>query len=1144
MASVVPVSERFIPYLLEVQMTDQEEDGTSMAVVLVLVVKPSGILLAAPVDFFPEDMLAAGHLAGPDDMIGPSVHVVCPAGRLQQMDGSPPVGDMEDKTLEVVLVDALPEIAENMSLVADYSGSVDALHLFDQDPFNYPMKDEVLALASDWIVQPTSGDRVNYYSAQQNEKKKELVRVLPVGNGIQPGKGCAGRGIGIGNPKTASAPKVKRPTACNFAGGPYCSHSCFDRSDCRVEPEDHCNGGPDEKPKQIVSIESATWVLSYSWICSQVGDLSYRVAQGDASTYQNNGLQVGAYDSNGFTTGGGDIRADDGERCFQGLQRDGQSDVCAVNGHNCTGCTNCKYERRRHVGPVIWNYGDDKQRSLREDEAAAGPIFSQGSLFRCGHDEHVSENESSQQLKPYPYADERPGCHYDTLCGEIWGFWKGERLWPNHVASGNDHGLHAAGELARGEGCCSAIDSVPGAISPRRLHGCGAPAITCRRPPVGGLHEQVFGSSLEGKSICTTCRSTMDHRGFVIHPRARCDISKALGCGGRVKVKCSRRKCNSKDKSQRTAQVNLEEEKEKPGGAGGSVILAVAQLGPGSGGGACPSDRCCPKPSRGSTESRKSYGMFRAQNHKKKTKIAGSSPNRCSRTDPYSSAPLDDVSINLSFQRFAASMPRWIMATKTPFAAFLAKTFHLQCGGTTPSSVVFPLPLADFGIFWSGGPRLSKRRLMTLLRKRLLHIIIVALNFIHSGFKEGDLELLGRRPNHVQAGVHRRLWSLVATCDTPGDFKVSPGRSSDEFIARLRSLEDFAKTSPAFALDCYGEGPEDFEVVASRLPKKADDGRDPDNPHGLGPYRPLDVSRLKLTGRGGWNIADHLHDELWLPYVEPSILRHGLDVSDAPGPNFSLHSKEENFKLAKLWSAQGLLCLKVGGPFQGLHSRVFNNFKTTKADRQIGDRRLMNAAEMSIRGPSQYLPGGYMMTSLHCPPGMLLKGICTDRKDFYHQAMSTRERSETNCLPFSYPASRFEGELALEDLKEAATRFDGRREVIGDGYGRPKKKALLISESTEVFPCFASLFQGDHLGVEFALSGHASMLEDVGLLSPQSRVLGRHPFPPGPLWEGLVIDDYFAITAQAVSDEMPPRVERCFNTAIQAYETRRCSRQS
>ena len=223
MATVVPVSERFTPYLLEMQMTDQEEDGTSMAVVLVLVVKPSGILLAGPVDFFPEDMLSAGHLAGPDDMIGPSVHVVCPAGRLQQMDGSPPVVDVEDKTLEVLLVDALPEIADNMSLVADYSGPVDALHLFDQDPFNYPMKDEVLALAWDWIVQPTSGDRVNYYSAQEDEEEKELVPdapeegVLPVGNGIQPGKGHAGKGIGLGKPKSAPAPKVKRPTVSQLA---------------------------------------------------------------------------------------------------------------------------------------------------------------------------------------------------------------------------------------------------------------------------------------------------------------------------------------------------------------------------------------------------------------------------------------------------------------------------------------------------------------------------------------------------------------------------------------------------------------------------------------------------------------------------------------------------------------------------------------------------------------------------------------------------------------------------------------------------------------------------------------------------------------------------------------------------------------
>ena len=58
-----------------------------------------------------------------------------------------------------------------------------------------------------------------------------------------------------------------------------------------------------------------------------------------------------------------------------------------------------------------------------------------------------------------------------------------------------------------------------------------------------------------------------------------------------------------------------------------------------------------------------------------------------------------------------------------------------------------------------------------------------------------------------------------------------------------------------FGLDCYGEGPEDYEVVTPGLPKKSGD---PDNPEDLGPYRPLHVSRLKLTGRGGWDISNHL----------------------------------------------------------------------------------------------------------------------------------------------------------------------------------------------------------------------------------------------------------------------------------------------
>ena len=273
-----------------------------------------------------------------------------------------------------------------------------------------------------------------------------------------------------------------------------------------------------------------------------------------------------------------------------------------------------------------------------------------------------------------------------------------------------------------------------------------------------------------------------------------------------------------------------------------------------------------------------------------------------------------------------------------------------------------------------------------------------------------SLEMLGRRPNQIQRAIHKRLGSLIAACDTPRSFAINPGRSGNELVARLKWLEDFAKTCPLVSFGSYGGGPEDFEDSG---PKKVDGGAAQRSAQleyvegDLAPYRPLDAGRLKLTGSGGWDLAKHLHDELWLPFVEPAILRHGYVDENVEGPDFRLEDRDENLRLAKLWSTQGLLCLSETPPYGDNYSRVFNNLKNEKVDRQIGDRRLMNAAELPIRGPSRQLPGGYLMTSLHCPPGYSLKGIVTDRKDFYHQARVTRSRSKTNCLPFSYDCSEF-----------------------------------------------------------------------------------------------------------------------------------------
>ena len=72
--------------------------------------------------------------------------------------------------------------------------------------------------------------------------------------------------------------------------------------------------------------------------------------------------------------------------------------------------------------------------------------------------------------------------------------------------------------------------------------------------------------------------------------------------------------------------------------------------------------------------------------------------------------------------------------------------------------------------------------------------------------------------------------------------------------------------------------------------------------------------------------------------------------------------------MAKLWSTQGLLCLSSRRRPGDMFSRVFNNLKSDLYDRQTGDRRLMNGGERSISGPSRSLPGGYLITSTHCPP--------------------------------------------------------------------------------------------------------------------------------------------------------------------------------
>ena len=158
-------------------------------------------------------------------------------------------------------------------------------------------------------------------------------------------------------------------------------------------------------------------------------------------------------------------------------------------------------------------------------------------------------------------------------------------------------------------------------------------------------------------------------------------------------------------------------------------------------------------------------------------------------------------------------------------------------------------------------------------------------------------------------------------------------------------------------------------------------------------------------------------------------------------------------------------------------------------------------------------------------PSSVLVGACTDRKDFYHQFAVTWERATSNFLLPGFKAKDFAGFVAHDRLLMDFGRKRRRdREKTGDflvsGVDplHPPRSTLLVDDASRVVPCFGSLFQGDHLGVEFASEAHYGLLCHHGLLPSSSRLVATSALLDDEVVQGLYIDDFFVISREDLRD--------------------------
>lgn len=201
-------------HVLEMPAGDHPDDGVVSGMALVVLRRLRGLLLCVPRGYFNDEVLAAGLSAALEDQIGQSTTLSLPAGSLQDVPifGQPVL--QPGSTVDVVLVDVSLDVGDHLKPFVVTDPLADGLVTFDSfDPLAVPMTEELVTATWRWVLDPGSGERTAFYSAQE-EEDEAVPEFAPLPK--KPRAKGAGPGTG-GDVGAKGAQRKPRPTVATLS---------------------------------------------------------------------------------------------------------------------------------------------------------------------------------------------------------------------------------------------------------------------------------------------------------------------------------------------------------------------------------------------------------------------------------------------------------------------------------------------------------------------------------------------------------------------------------------------------------------------------------------------------------------------------------------------------------------------------------------------------------------------------------------------------------------------------------------------------------------------------------------------------------------------------------------------------------------